>query len=142
MNKLNILLQKYCMVTFVAIVLLKACTVGLKTVTATNKYSEMMETANEVFGEDPPEELLAYLDDKHLENEKYYSDLLDELESECFEGRNEIALLSLTSYQKYRQAEFNYSVSEVLEYYLVLAQSTNNIDSCKEIYISVAEDYE
>ena len=130
------------MVTFVAIVLLKACTVGLKTVTATNKYSEMMETANEVFGEDPPEELLAYLDDKHLENEKYYSDLLDELESECFEGRNEIALLSLTSYQKYRQAEFNYSVSEVLEYYLVLAQSTNNIDSCKEIYISVAEDYE
>jgi hypothetical protein len=130
------------MVAFVALVLLKGCNVGLKAVTASNKQSQIIEIAEETFGDDPPEELLAFRDDGHLDNQESYSELLDELEQECFEGRKEIAILALTSHEKYRQAKFDYSVLEVLDSYLAIAQSTNDTDSCKDIFISVSEEYQ
>lgn len=140
-NKLTVFLQKYCMVAFVALILLKGCNVGLKAITASNKQSQILEIAEETFGDDPPEELLAFRDDGHLDNQESYSKLLNELEKECFEGRKEIAILALTSSEKYRQAEFDYSVLEVLDDYLMIAQSTNDIDSCKTIFASVSEEY-
>ena len=73
--------------------------------------------------------------------ENTYSKLLDELEKECFEGRKEIAILVLTSSEKYRQAKLDYSVLEVLDYYLMIADSTNDIDSCKTIFAEVSKEY-
>ena len=141
MNKLNVVLQKYCMLAFMAIVVLKGCTLGLKTVTASNHQSQILEVAEETFGEDPPEELLAFRDDRHFKNQASYAKLLNELEQECFEGRKEIAILALTSHEKYRQAGFDYSVLEVLDYYTFLADSTNDLDSCKSIFVEVSEEY-
>ena len=129
------------MVAFVAIVLLKGCTIGLKAVTISNKQSQILKVAEETFGDDPPEELLAFRDNGNLDNQESYSKLLDELEKECFEGRKEIAILALTSSEKYKQADFDYSVLEVLDYYIAIAESTNDTDSCKNIFSSVAEEY-
>ena len=56
------------MIAFVALVLLKGCNIGLKAVTTSNKQSQILEIAEETFGEDPPEELLAFQDDGHLGN--------------------------------------------------------------------------
>ena len=129
------------MLAFMAIVVLKGCTLGLKTVTASKQQSQILDVAEETFGEDPPEELLAFRDDRHLNNQESYTKLLDELESQCFEGRKEIALLTLTSAEKYKKAGFNYSVLEILEDYVFLAESTNDMDSCKSIYVEVSKEY-
>ena len=85
--------------------------------------------------------MLAFRDDRHFKNQTSYAKLLDEFEQECFEGRKEIAIIALTSHEKYRQAGFNYSVLEILDYYAFLAESTNDIDSCKSIFVEVSEEY-
>lgn len=142
MNKFTVFLQKYCLLASVALVLLKGCNAGLKAVNASNQQSQILEIAEESFGDDPPEELLAFNDDGNFDNQESYSKLLDELEKECFEGRKEIALLAFTSHKKYQQAEFDYSVLEVLDEYLAIAQSSDDTDSCKNIFVSISEEYQ
>lgn len=142
MNKFTVFLQKYCTVAFGLLIVLRACNTGLKAVNVAREDSKVQQMAEEAFGDNSPEELFAFLDnDKQQGDEKPYVNLLVKLERECFEGKKEIALLGFTSYKKYQQAEIDYSILEVLDYYLSIAQSTNNVDSCKDIHRYIAKEY-
>lgn len=141
MNKLNHNLQSYGKIAFILLISLKACTVGMKIVAVEDKYSKAMSEAKTIFEETSPEDFLSTLDDGNTENSFVYAEKLEKLQKQCVEEIEEIALLSVATDRDFERKGLDYSILEILDDSLYKTQFTASRDDCRDIYISMMENY-